>query len=91
LWNGSQIYEGTGFDVTVVDTVGAGDAFLAAVVSGYLGNSSPEDIIDSANRLGAFVTTKYGSTPHYDVQSLKDIQSLPLHSHQTVKQDPGAY
>lgn len=59
----AEVVEHSGFQVTVADTVGAGDAFTAALVHHYLQNASLEKISEEANRLGAWVTTQVGATP----------------------------
>jgi fructokinase len=48
---------------TIVDTVGAGDAFTAAVVMGLLGGRPLEVMHDHASRLAAFVCGHRGATP----------------------------
>lgn len=48
---------------TIVDTVGAGDAFTAAVVMGLLGGRPLEPMHDHAARLAAFVCGHRGATP----------------------------
>lgn len=62
-----------GIEVDVVDTVGSGDAFTAALVHHYLRGASLDKISDAANRLGAWVATHAGATlvPSEDV--LRDI------------------
>lgn len=56
--------------VPVRDTVGAGDAFLAALLSGLLrGNHPPDEILRRASRLAEFVTTQDGATPAYQVDA----------------------
>lgn len=45
------------------DTIGAGDAFTAAVAIGYLGNVALGHINDMANRLAAYVCTRQGAMP----------------------------
>jgi fructokinase len=52
-----------GFRVRVVDTVGAGDAFAAAVVVGMLRERDIDAINDHANRVAAYVCSKPGATP----------------------------
>lgn len=52
-----------GYPVDAVDTVGAGDAFTAALTVGYLKRMSWEDISDSANRLASHVCTRPGAWP----------------------------
>jgi len=49
--------------VKVVDTVGAGDAYTAAMAMGLLAGLAPERIIENAHRLAEFVCTQPGATP----------------------------
>lgn len=52
--------------VAVVDTIGTGDAFLAALVSGLIaGNRSDEACLAEACRLGSWVASQPGATPPY--------------------------
>jgi fructokinase len=54
--------------VTVRDTVGAGDSFLAALLSGLLqAKHPPADILRRACRLAEFVVTQDGATPEYQM------------------------
>jgi fructokinase len=56
-----------GRPVRVVDTVGAGDAFLAALVSALLAEQRPADeTLARACRLGEWVASCRGATPVYD-------------------------
>jgi fructokinase len=48
---------------TVVDTVGAGDSFTAALVSGFLRGLSLKVINRHANAVAAFVCSQKGATP----------------------------
>jgi fructokinase len=59
----SASVEHPGFKVDVADTIGAGDAFSAALVHHYLRGASLERISDAANRLAALVATQVGATP----------------------------
>ena len=47
----------------LVDTIGAGDAFTAAVAMGLLHRRSLDQINDAANRLASYVCTQPGATP----------------------------
>jgi fructokinase len=50
------------------DTVGAGDSFLAALLSGLLqAKESPAEILRRACRLAEFVVTQDGATPAYEL------------------------
>jgi fructokinase len=54
--------------IAVKDTVGAGDAFLAALVSGlFTDNQSAPDILRRARNLAEFVASHDGATPAYVV------------------------
>jgi fructokinase len=55
--------EHPGFKVKVADTVGAGDAFTAALVHGYLRSTALAQINETANRVGAWVASQSGATP----------------------------
>jgi sugar/nucleoside kinase (ribokinase family) len=48
------------YDVDEVDPTGAGDAFDAGLLRGYLRNESPEALLDFANAVGALKVTKIG-------------------------------
>ena len=53
--------------VKIADTVGAGDSFTAAFVQAYLRGDSIEDCHNVANRISAFVCSRSGAMPDYDV------------------------
>ncbi|HEX5322948.1 MAG TPA: PfkB family carbohydrate kinase, partial [Capsulimonadaceae bacterium] len=49
----------------VKDTIGAGDAFLAALTAGLLVDAQPDQILVRAARLAEFVAARDGATPEY--------------------------
>lgn len=53
-------------EVSIVDTVGAGDAFTAAVVMGLLEKKSLKRLHRRASRIAEFVCTQPGATPVLD-------------------------
>jgi fructokinase len=55
--------EGGGVRITVADTIGAGDAFTAALVHEYLRGESLDRMNQVANRVGAWVASEPGPTP----------------------------
>jgi fructokinase len=57
------VSEVAGVEVSIADTVGAGDAFTAAMVTGYLNSWSLEKTNLFANRVAAFVCSKIGAVP----------------------------
>ncbi len=68
-----EFYEHPGFKVNAVDTVGAGDAFLAGLVSSLLENHPPQNALAFACATGAFVASKAGATPKYDMDQIQAI------------------
>lgn len=52
-----------GFAVKTVDTVGAGDAFTAALLVGLLRHMPLAHLNEFANRVGSYVCTQTGATP----------------------------
>ncbi len=63
--------EHPGFEVKVADTVGAGDAFTAALVHGYLRKTPLAQINETANRVGAWVASQSGATPALKPEGLE--------------------
>ena len=61
----------------VADTVGAGDAFTAALAMGLLAGLPLARINDNANRLAAFVCTQSGATPKIPPGLLAELAPPP--------------
>lgn len=57
------VMQGVAFDITVVDTVGAGDAFCAAVAVRLAEGASLVDTLQFANAAGALACTRHGAEP----------------------------
>lgn len=60
-----ECVEHSGFQVSVADPVGSGDAFFAALINGYLSGLPLDDCLQQANRQGAWVASQQGATPPY--------------------------
>lgn len=52
----------------IVDTVGAGDAYTAALVAGLVNGMSLENINAAANRIAAYVCENQGATPELPLE-----------------------
>jgi fructokinase len=70
IYENGKVFKHPGYKVTVEDTVGAGDAFLGGFVKSYLEGKKPDEILDFACAIGAFVATKKGGTPRYQVDEI---------------------
>jgi fructokinase len=64
-----------GIRVGVRDTIGAGDAFIAALAHYYLRRAPLALIGEAANRMGAWVVTQDGATPFAGAQVLEELLS----------------
>jgi len=67
LYTKSHQYSSNGFNVEVVDTTGAGDAFIGAFLfqisrDGYIDYDKIETYLQFSNAVGALATTKIGPT-----------------------------
>jgi fructokinase len=65
-----------GLRVEVADTVGAGDAFAAALVHHYLRGSSLKTINEAANQMGAWVASQAGATPAANEEILERVRNV---------------
>ena len=73
LYYDDRFYEHPGFKVKAIDTVGAGDAFLAGLIASLLDNKSPYESLAFACATGAFVASKEGATPRYEIDEINAI------------------
>jgi fructokinase len=71
---GDEFVQSPGYKARVADTVGAGDAFAAALLHGLGNNWEPARITDFANRVGALVASRPGGTPIWNI-----AEALSLH------------
>ena len=69
------IYEQIGFPAQVVDTVGAGDSFLATLIYGLLTNETPEDALEVACAVGSLVAGKAGANAQVTPEEIDALLS----------------
>lgn len=70
LYIHDRFFHHAGYPVRVADTVGSGDAFLAAMLSKLMEGSSPNEALAFANALGAYVASCAGGCPNYTVDEV---------------------
>lgn len=73
LYTNNVMYKHEGYSITVADTIGAGDSFLAALLSKKLQSAFPEDSLAFACAIGAIVAGKKGANPSI---SFEEINSM---------------
>ena len=64
------LYRHPGYPVTVADTVGSGDAFLAGFLAKTNEGKPIPERLQFANALGAFIASKEGACPVYRVEDV---------------------
>jgi fructokinase len=72
MWEG-QLYENCGYPVEVADTVGAGDSFLAALITSLMEDKSPQRAIDFACAVGALVAGAPGANPDISYSKIENM------------------
>lgn len=68
-----ELFAHHGYRVNVVDTVGAGDSFLAGFIHQFLQRKSPPETLAFACALGLLVASRHGATPEI---TLSEIDAL---------------
>lgn len=74
MYQNGQFTRHQGYKVEVQDTVGAGDAFLSGFVKMYLEGKKPQEILDFACKLGAYVASQKGGTPKYSLEEMNKVR-----------------
>ena len=73
IYQKGKMFDHPGYVVQVQDSIGAGDAFLSGFIKTYLEEKSPEEILDFACKIGAFVATQKGGTPRYSEADIEGV------------------
>lgn len=76
---GDETYSLSAIPITIADTVGSGDSFLAGFISQRIQEVSPEKMMKEAIALGAFITSKEGACPDYDVEEFQTFKDQNEH------------
>lgn len=69
------IYHHPGFKVTVSDTIGSGDSFLAGFINQLINGSRVEKALEFASAIGAFIATRPGACPQYEISQITELIS----------------
>jgi fructokinase len=76
LATSTEYHQHGGIRVTIKDTVGAGDAFAAALVHHYLRGASLGEMNEAANEMGAWVASCFGAMPEPDLTVLEKVRRV---------------
>ena len=73
LFCDNQFFKNNGYIVSVADTVGAGDSFLASLVFKLLSKEGFQESLDFATAVGSIVASKKGANP---IVFLNDVSAI---------------
>ena len=76
LYSGEETSIHPGHQTEVVDTVGAGDSFTAALAMGVLRGQSLDSINSNASRVAAYVCSRPGATPELPDELRNVVKSV---------------
>jgi fructokinase len=75
LWEKGKLVCAPAPKVTVKDTVGAGDAFMAGLMVGLTRGIDPQKVLENACRVGAFVASHHGATPLLPPEIIQEFKA----------------
>ena len=73
LLHKDEFYQNSGYKVSVADTVGAGDSFLATLSFHLLGGMHPQMSLDRACAMGSLVASKEGANPEVEEYEISNM------------------
>ena len=76
LYSNDKFYYNSGYFIKVVDTVGAGDSFLATLIVRLLKGKSPQKSLNYACAIGALVAGQEGANPKISDVEIKKYMML---------------
>ncbi|RKS99736.1 carbohydrate kinase family protein [Flavobacterium sp. 123] len=76
LYSNDKFYYNSGYFIKVVDTVGAGDSFLASLIVKLLRGKSPQKALNYACAIGALVAGHEGANPQISEKVIRDYMKI---------------
>ena len=76
LYYNEKFYYNSGYFIKVVDTVGAGDSFLASLLVRLLKGKSPQKALNYACAVGALVAGEEGANPKISEKTIRDYMKI---------------
>lgn len=73
LFLNGKFYYNSGYRIKVVDTVGAGDSFLATLIGKLLAQDSPQECLNYACAVGAIVAGSEGANPEINQEKIESF------------------
>jgi fructokinase len=76
LYHNDKFYYNSGYFIKVVDTVGAGDSFLASLIVRLLRGKSAQKALNYACAIGALVAGQEGANPQISEKEIKKFMMI---------------
>tara|TARA_R100000935_G_scaffold52727_1_gene80090 strand:+ start:621 stop:1511 length:891 start_codon:yes stop_codon:yes gene_type:complete len=73
LFHNERWYYNSGYKINVKDTVGAGDSFLASLITKLLQKEDPQTALDFACAMGALVAGSSGANPEISMLQIQNF------------------
>lgn len=70
-----KVFRNFGYKVTVNDTVGAGDSFLASFVNGISNKLDEQEVLDRSCAIGALVASRNGANPKLNQNEINNLMA----------------
>lgn len=88
LYYNEKFYYNSGYFIKVMDTVGAGDSFLASLIVRLLRGKSPQKSLNYACAIGALVAGEEGANPRITEKVIKDYMKIEKKKNKKELYDP---
>ena len=75
LFTNGIFYYHSGYHIKVLDTVGAGDSFLASLVYKLLNKNNPQEALDFACAVGALIASSKGANPKLSIHKINTFMN----------------
>ena len=72
LWE-DNLYNNDGYPVEVIDTVGAGDSFLASLITSLITEKEAQSALNFACAVGALVAAAPGANPEIEISKIENL------------------
>lgn len=78
LYYNDTFYHNSGYKIQVIDTVGAGDSFLASIINQLSKDIHPQEALNFACAVGAIVASSEGANPIIKTEVINNMMSSTL-------------
>ncbi|MDD3107137.1 MAG: PfkB family carbohydrate kinase, partial [Bacilli bacterium] len=73
IYDGTEFYHSTKYDIRIIDRVGGGDSFASGLIHGLIAKKNMKEALDFAVAASALKHTIFGD---YNLVSLEEVEAL---------------